>query len=339
MREKRNVKNVFMTLVMLLLAMGVTQNFSHGFLKQPLVVEAATKVKINKTKATLFTGQTLQLKLTGTKSKIVWSTSNSKIAVVTKNGKVSARAKGTATITAKVNNKKYICKVTVKQKKSTVSKVPVCASYQTIYARGMSYGSIDCNNLTLPDCFIYIKNLDKDAKVTDVRSTSSKIRAAKREELDAIEISCADYSANLVGTSATISFKVIQNKKVYKLSCKIKIQKKESPFSVFKIGSKDIAKYFTGCENISENLSGTQKMVVKMISGYVLDSIEVFYNKNNNITLKTVKNGTKVNLNDCMWIRVNYHTTQKPVNYVPSAKWYGVGVKSPLHDYCQISVF
>ena len=339
MRKKRNIKSIFMAWIMLLLAMGITQNFSHGFLEQPLVVEAATNVKINKTKATLLTGQTLQLKITGTKSKIVWSSSNSKIAGVTKNGKVSAKAKGNVIITAKVNNKKYTCKITVTQKKSTVSKIPTCISYQTVYARGMGSGSTVFNNLTLPSCFIYIKNLDKNAKVTDVRSTNSKIKATKREELDAIEVSYTDYSTNLLGASSTISFKVIQNKKTYKLSCKINVKKNGSPFSVFKVGSKEIASNFVGCDSVSEKFSGTQKIFVKMASGYVLDSIVVYYNRNNNITFKTVKNGTKVNLNDCMWIRANYHTTKKPDNYVPSAKWYGVAVKSPLHDYCLVNVF
>ena len=77
-------------------------------------VQAAETVKINKKKATLYVKQTVQLKVTGTKKKVTWSTSNKKVATVSKKGKVTAQKKGSATITAKVGNKKYTCKVTVK---------------------------------------------------------------------------------------------------------------------------------------------------------------------------------------------------------------------------------
>lgn len=46
----------------------------------------------------------MRLKITGTEGKVVWSSSDKKIAVVNSNGKVTAKAKGTATITAKIQN-------------------------------------------------------------------------------------------------------------------------------------------------------------------------------------------------------------------------------------------
>ena len=78
----------------------------------PTQVEAA--VKINKKTVTLTVGKTLQLKVSGTKSKVTWSSNKKSVATVTKKGKVTAKKKGTATITAKVSKKKYSCKVTVK---------------------------------------------------------------------------------------------------------------------------------------------------------------------------------------------------------------------------------
>ena len=78
-------------------------------------VEAAS-VKLNKKKITLCTGETYQLKVTGTNKKVKWSTSNKKVATV-KKGKVTAKRKGTAKITAKVGKNKYTCKVTVKKTK------------------------------------------------------------------------------------------------------------------------------------------------------------------------------------------------------------------------------
>lgn len=85
----------------------------------PTQVEAA--VKINKKTATLTVGKALQLKVSGTKSKVTWSSNKKSVATVTKKGKVTAKKKGTATITAKVGKKKYTCKVTVKAPAVTLS--------------------------------------------------------------------------------------------------------------------------------------------------------------------------------------------------------------------------
>lgn len=85
----------------------------------PVQAEAKAKVKLNRTKATLTITDTkahpaVQLKVTGTSKKVIWTTSNKTVAAVSKTGKVTARKKGTAVITAKVNRKSYKCKVTVK---------------------------------------------------------------------------------------------------------------------------------------------------------------------------------------------------------------------------------
>ena len=77
----------------------------------PMQAEAA--VKINKSSVTLIKGQTVKLKITGTKKKITWSSNKKAVATVNSDGKVIARKKGTAKITARVGNKKYTCKITV----------------------------------------------------------------------------------------------------------------------------------------------------------------------------------------------------------------------------------
>lgn len=79
-------------------------------------VSAAKKVKLNKTKVTIYVGKTVTLKLKNNKKKIKWSSSNKKVATVTSKGKVKGKKVGKATITAKVGKKKYKCKVTVKKK-------------------------------------------------------------------------------------------------------------------------------------------------------------------------------------------------------------------------------
>lgn len=88
-------------------------------LMQTNLSSAKAKVKINKSKITLTVGKKAKLKVTGTKQKITWSSSNENVAVVSSKGKVVALKKGTAKITAKVQKKKYYCKVTVVQKETT----------------------------------------------------------------------------------------------------------------------------------------------------------------------------------------------------------------------------
>lgn len=79
-------------------------------------VSAAKKVKLNKTKSTIYVGKTVTLKLKNNKNKIKWSSSNKKVATVTKKGKVKGKKVGKAIIIAKVGKKKYRCKITVKKK-------------------------------------------------------------------------------------------------------------------------------------------------------------------------------------------------------------------------------
>ena len=86
--------------------------------------QAASKVKLNKTVATITVGKKLTLKVKRTKKKVKWSSSKKAIASVTKKGVVTGKKVGKATITAKVGKKKYKCKVTVKAKakKTTAAK-------------------------------------------------------------------------------------------------------------------------------------------------------------------------------------------------------------------------
>lgn len=103
-RMKKQIRNILsMCIVVALLLLLV-----------PINVQAANKVKISKTKVTMYVGETTTLKVKGTSKKVTWSSSNKKVVTVTSKGKVTAKKKGTATITAKVSGKKYKCKITVK---------------------------------------------------------------------------------------------------------------------------------------------------------------------------------------------------------------------------------
>ena len=70
-------------------------------------------VYINKTSVNLKKGKSTTLKLENANPDVTWSSSNKKVATVSK-GKVTAKKKGTCTITAKCNGKKYSCKIKVK---------------------------------------------------------------------------------------------------------------------------------------------------------------------------------------------------------------------------------
>ncbi len=90
-------------------------------------VSAASSVKLNKTKASVVVGKTVQLKVKNTKKKVKWSSSKKSVATVNSKGLVTAKKAGTTTIKAKVGSKTLKCKVTVKSNswktKADVSKV------------------------------------------------------------------------------------------------------------------------------------------------------------------------------------------------------------------------
>ena len=74
---------------------------------------AASGVKLNKTRATLDVGDTLRLKVSGTKRWVTWSSSNKCVAKVNHHGRVTALEPGTTKITARVGAKKLTCRITV----------------------------------------------------------------------------------------------------------------------------------------------------------------------------------------------------------------------------------
>lgn len=78
-------------------------------------VQASTNSNIclNKISDVMVKGSILNLKIKNNSSKVYWSSSNKSIATVTNSGRVKAKNKGIATITAKVNGKKYKCKIAV----------------------------------------------------------------------------------------------------------------------------------------------------------------------------------------------------------------------------------
>lgn len=82
-------------------------------------VTVTGKVKLNKTKLSLRVGNCSRLKISGTTSQVTWYVVNESIATVNRKGNVTGKKSGTTTVVARVNGKKYKCKVTVSPKKSS----------------------------------------------------------------------------------------------------------------------------------------------------------------------------------------------------------------------------
>ncbi len=97
---------------------AVTITAKIGSKKYKCKVTVKNPIKLNKTKVTLNKGKTYTLKVTGTKKKVTWSSSNKKVAIVNSKGKVTAKKKGIAYITAKADGLTVKSKITVQNKKS-----------------------------------------------------------------------------------------------------------------------------------------------------------------------------------------------------------------------------
>lgn len=93
---------------------------------EALVKADKVTITLKKKTATIYKGKTTTLKATVTgaeAAKVTFTSNNTKVATVNKTtGKVTAKAKGTATITAKYGDVKVTCKVTVKNPTLTLSK-------------------------------------------------------------------------------------------------------------------------------------------------------------------------------------------------------------------------
>ena len=105
--------------IALLLALATVSD-AVPVITSPVTVEAASAIKLSKSKLTMGLGDTYTLKLAGAKNP-VWKSSNGKIAVV-KNGKVIAKKTGKVTITATYKGKSYKCTVLVKSPKISSAK-------------------------------------------------------------------------------------------------------------------------------------------------------------------------------------------------------------------------
>ncbi len=79
----------------------------------PVMSFAGAKVKLNKTKAVMFIGESQTLKLKNARGKVKWTTADKRVATVSGKGEVKAKKTGRIWIRAIKKKKKYKCRVCV----------------------------------------------------------------------------------------------------------------------------------------------------------------------------------------------------------------------------------
>ena len=161
---------------------------------------------------------------------------------------------------------------------------------------------------------LYIGNLSSSAVVTGVTSSNKNFQA-KNSSLSSNAIWVGQKSNHNIkdGEKTTISFKVKQNGKTYKLSSRITFKKFDQVFKSFKIGNKDYSSAFAGYWGTKTKIAGkTAKIQVTPASGYKIDKITAYYwHGGENYEDKKIRNGSKISTKDLMYIYVYYHPNKK----------------------------
>nr|WP_294651893.1 Ig-like domain-containing protein [uncultured Blautia sp.] len=175
--------------------------------------EAENKFELNTTAKTLYTeGQTkVSLKLTtNLTDKIIWKSSNTKVATVNSAGVVTARAKGTAVITASCGKYTATCTITVKNPSLTLNKKSTTLYKGTRTTLKAYVKGVDASKVTFTS---------NNTKVVVVNKTTGRI-VAKAAGKAVITVKCGSLK-----TTCTVTVKN-PTLKLAKTSASIKVGKK-----------------------------------------------------------------------------------------------------------------
>lgn len=200
----------------------------------PMQAEAAS---LNKTKATVYVGDSVKLKLTGTSKKKTWTSSNKSVATVSSAGLVKAKKAGTATITVKYGTAKKTCKVTV-QKAPTLTATKV-----TLNVDGT-------------------KTLKVNRPIGTVKWTTSNSSVATvlKGKITAKKAGTATIKATVNGRT---------------LSCKVTVKNADATATALSFGVSDGGDFITGMSKatIKFKLSATSTAVKAQVLDYTGDVI------------------------------------------------------------------
>lgn len=203
---------------------------------------------------------------------------------------------------------------------------PVCPKKQTIMIeKQRSLGTGE--KYTDAYGYIFIKNLAKNAKIVNIKSSNPKFGAYKALGEDAIGVGQENpededgmprpYTIKS-GEKTKISFTVKQNGKSYKLSCEVICVPFRKQFKNFQLGSQGYAALFNGYQDVYKKAPNVAKakLIIKMTNDFVIDNIGLYYPSG----YRSVKSGTVISLKNLKYITVEYHTVKMPLYYKPARK-------------------
>ncbi|MFW5630904.1 MAG: Ig-like domain-containing protein [Acetivibrio ethanolgignens] len=193
---------------------------SPSFIPMHVATEAkAATMKINYSKKNLRVGQSCQLKISGTKEKVIWKSDQTKIASVSSKGKVMAKAVGKAKIMAQVKGKSLICEITVTAAENKyVKTAPFTAKEISLepYTAAMpkNWEIIELNSLHM----LVPEGANLNAGTSSISVAITKNAEARQENFDELKKKLSanltkEYIADLYPDTATIS-DFVQEEKV-----------------------------------------------------------------------------------------------------------------------------
>ena len=115
-----------------------------AFLNTVIFPEERVKISMNITSKDLYPGEKILLEATvsGTSSKVKWTSNNKKVATVSSRGLVTAKKTGIVTIIANINDVTAKCKITVKKKQANNSKITEAKEEYLVYlTKSKNYNS------------------------------------------------------------------------------------------------------------------------------------------------------------------------------------------------------
>lgn len=168
-----------------------------SFIPTLQVSAKSQKMVLNKTKLTMVVRDTYVLKMKGTSKKVYWSSNKKDVVTVSKKGKITAKKVGKAVVTAKVNGKKFRCKITVK-KAAQISRKKASLSIKSKLTLKLK------NTVSKPKWKSKnnkIAKVDKNGVVTPVKKGSTDIIATLRGKRYTCRVTVVDETADSDNTS------------------------------------------------------------------------------------------------------------------------------------------
>ena len=200
--------------IMMILVLAVMMSFVVATPAQAAAKTVALKsIAISNKTLTLNKGTTKTLTVTlnptntTVNKTVTWTSSNASVASVTKAGKITAKAPGTATITAKVDTKTVTCKVTVKAPITTLKLSAATATIQVGKTTGLTVSFAPANTT--------------DPLVVTWTSSNTKVATVKNGTITGKAAGTATITAKMGNVTATckVTVKAVAPKFVDAKAC------------------------------------------------------------------------------------------------------------------------